>query len=660
MAATLAGSTVAAPDDDRVPKASTTTESSFDDVLAPLPASVAEDSMAVAVTNYERMREADQPYGPTPPINTAEMDADNVSKSAFVTSYTDEYSRPLTVLSGDIELPESTDSSETDAGVEYEYYDAESDAVVASDGDVVVASTDRETVEAAFDANAGKADRLLETESAIESGLSTFPESDARSVQISDEQPTLSEFEDVDIEYTITAQTVIDADTIEMSVGIELADESDATDELIETLESQFAYAATTDEPSAEVDGSFVSTTVTRDLAAERAVREHESPGYLQVERDFDIEDDDRLEIEIGRGDPTPIEDLTLEVDDEPYDRDIWADGHGKLEEGDTIVIEMDDVEPNLSVSLTHEHELGSSSSGTTILSHFRFESSYDVDSGELTLEYADEFPLDGDQVFVAAFEERRFYRSNEEATEPRTSSQPWDGETMAEGDTATIEDVEAGDTVIVGWKGTDYDDSISRQQANPPGRARFEYQYDDETLEATLEFGPLSSDPDSESTDDVERSASEYELQIDGEPADTQWTDEFDTVSTGATIEVDDVAVGSDVEAVWAETDATIGGTHAQPSIDLAYDDGTVEHVGGDALPAADLEAEIWAENGSYTLTLGDEIDGDFEDGDSFTVDAESVTDRSGDDVDEIGTVHHVSVRYDGEYRVGYAFPER
>ncbi|WP_245779393.1 hypothetical protein [Halostagnicola kamekurae] len=659
MAATLTGSTVAAPDGDR-PKASTTTESSFDDVLAYLPASVAEDSMGVAVTNYERMREADQPYGPSPPINTAEMDASNVSKSAFVTSYTDEYSQPLTVLSGDIELPESTDSSETDAGVEYEYYEPESDGVVGSDGDVVVGSTDRETVEAAFDANAGEADRLLEAESAIESGLSTFPESDARSVQISDEQPTLGGFEDVDIEYSVTAQTVIDADTMEMSVGIELADESDATDELIETLESQFAYAATTGEPSVEVDGSFVSTTVTRDLAAERAVREHESPGYLQVERDFDIEDDDLLEIEIGRGDPTPIEDLTLEIDDEPYDREIWADGHGKLEEGDTIVVDMDDVEPNLSVSLTHEHELGSSSSRTTILSHFRFESSYDIDSGELTLEYADDFSLDGEEVFLAVYDERPIYRLDEDGSEPRVSTQPWDGETMSEGDTATVEDVEVGDTVIVGWKGTDYDDSIWQHQADPPGRARFEYEYDSETLEATLDFAPISPDSESEPTDDVERSASEYELQIDGEPADTQWTDEFETVSTGATLEIDDVAVGSDVEAVWAETDTPIGRTQTQPSIDLAYDGGTVEHVGGDALPAADLEAEIWAENGSYTLALGDEIDGDFEDGDSFTVDAESVTDRSGDDVDEIGAVNHVLVRYDGQYQVGYAFPER
>lgn len=660
MAAALAGSTVAAPDDDHTPKASTTTESSFDDVLAYLPASVAEDSMSVRVTDYERMRKADQPHGPSPPVNTSEIDASDVSKSALVTSYTEEYSRPLTVLVGDIELPETTDSSETNAGLEYEYYEPEHDGVVGSDGDVIVASTDRETIEAAFDANADEEDRLLDAESTIEAGLSTFEESDARAVQITDEQPTSSGLEDVDIEYSVTGQTVLDADTLEMSVGIELEDESDATDELIETLESEFAYAATTDEPSVDVDGSFVSTTVERDLAAERAVREHDSPGFLQVERDFDLEEDDVLEIEIGRGDPTPIEDLTLEVGDEPYDRDIWADGHGKLEEGDTIVIDMGDVEPNLSISLNHDHELGGSSSGTTILSHFRFETSFDIDSGELTVEYADDFPLDGDKVFLAAFEERQVYRMNEDGPEPRVSTQPWDGETVSEGDTATLEDVEAGDEIIIGWEGTDYDDSIWRHQANPPGRARFEYEYDSETLEATLEFGPLGDDTESESTDDIERSATEYELLIDGESANTQWTDEFETVSTGATIEVDGVAVGSNVEAVWADTETYIGGTRTRPSIDLEYDTGTVEHAGGDALPAADLEAEIWAENGNYTLALADEIDGDFEDGDSFTIDAESVTDRNGDDVDEIGTINHVSVRYNGQYQVGYAFPDQ
>ncbi|ELY96597.1 hypothetical protein C482_15763 [Natrialba chahannaoensis JCM 10990] len=674
MAAALAGTSVAATDE-RADTTSTTTDTTFDDLLAYLPSKVAQDSMVLTATNYDRLLEADQPRDPFPNVGTLDLEAEAISKSVLVTSYTEEFTHPLKVLAG-IELEIDTESRETDSGLEYEFADLDDDdAVAGTDGDVVIIAADAETIDAAIDANAGEKDRLLEDESTLEAGLSAFDGSDMRMVRVSDEQLMTPGETDAVPTYFTHAQTVIDADTMEQSIGFEFEDESDITDELIESLEAEFAYNATADEPTVDVDGTFISTTIERDLAAERAVREHDSPGFLRVDREIDL-DDDFLEIELGRGDPTPIEDLTFEVGGEEYDRDIWADGHGKLEEGDTIVMDMDDVEPNLSVRLRHDHELGSSSSGTTVLSNFGFSGDFDVDTGEFTVRYADDFPLDGDRLHLAAYDERPYYRPTKDAPEPKASAQPWTGETLSKGTTATLEGVDPGDRVLVGWDGIENSDSIRSLQAQPPGSVSFEYDYESETAEATIEFGDrrryaaantavaeeTAADTDDETdTDNTERSADEYELLVDGDRATTQWTDEYDTVTSGTTIDIDGVDVGTEIEVVWAGTDARIGWTRARPSVELEYDDGTVEHVGGEALPASELTADVWTDGDRFEIELADEIDGEFVEGETFAVDADAVSEDEAADEDdrEFGTVREVSLRYD-THRIGFALPDR
>ncbi|ELY25827.1 hypothetical protein C500_16754 [Natrialba magadii ATCC 43099] len=672
MAAAVAGSTVAATDE-RATTASTTTDTTFDDLLAYLPSSIAQDSMVLTATNYDRLLEADQPHDPFPNVGTLDLEAEDISKSVHATSYTEEFTHPLKILAGP-KLEVDTKSRETDSGLEYEFADFDDDdAVAGTDGDVIIVAADAETIDAAIDSNAEEADRLLDDESTLDAGLSAFEDSDARTVQIGDEQLMAPGEMDATPTYLSHAQTVLDVDTIEMSVGLEFEDESDITDELIESLEAEFAYAATTDEPTVDIDGTFVSTTVERDLAAERAVRDHDSPGHLRVDREIDF-DDDYLEIELGRGDPTPVEDLTFEVGDEEYDRDIWADGHGKLEEGDTIVMDMDDVEPNLSIRLHHDHELGSSGSGTSLLSHFQFTSELDVDTGELVVTYLDDFPLDGDRVHLAAYDERPRYRPDEDAPEPRTTTQPWQGEELTEGTTATLDGIEPGDEIIVGWDGIEPSDGISNLRARPPGSARFEYDYENRTVEATLEFGERqphakpgvtaeANGDDETDTDDTERPADDYELLIDDEPAATQWADEYDTVSSGTTVKIDGVDVGTEIEVVWAGTDARIGWTRVRPSVQLEYDDGTVEHVGGDPLPASELTADVWTDADRFEMELADEIDGTFEKGETFTVDSDSVTTdtAANDEADELefGEIREISLQYDA-HRIGFVLPDR
>ncbi|WP_254761429.1 hypothetical protein [Natrinema marinum] len=633
MALGLAGITAswANADADAVTERDSADAPSFDALLDHLPASVATEPMTLSVVDLERRREANEPYEPTATTGRFRIDDDDVAKQAVVYSMNGDFTRPITVLAGDIDLEGDGESRETDGGITYDRYEA-GDQVAAVTADTVIIAQDAATLADAVAAGAGDVDRLLDTKPLLEEAFGVYEDADGYAINVGSVAQSLEI--DATVEYTVRALTVLGPDTMAMDFAISFTDEDDVTRELAERLEGEFAYTATTDEPTAEIDGSLVTVSVKRDLAAERAAQEHDSPSSLRAERDIDLEDE-YLELEVGYGDPTPIEDLTLEVDDEEYDRDIWTNGHGTLAEGDTILIETDDVEPNLSVTLTHDHEYGSSSSTTTLLNYFRFDFAYDPDAKRLDIEYADTFPLDGDEVSLAVYEERPSYGFREDEPEPTRTAQPWTGTTMESGDDATLEGIEPGQVVYVCWEEPGYRESLSSHRARPPGTVEYEYEYESKSLSATLEL-----------EGDTERPASAYELLIGGEPADTQWADEADTVASGATIEVDSVPVGADVEVVWGEDDVRVGRVHPQPTVDLEFtDDGGIEHAGGDSVPASKLRVRVWTEGDNVEIDLADEIDGDFENGDTVPID---VSEPEG-----------VNLIYEGNHYIGYAYQE-
>ncbi|ELY76811.1 hypothetical protein [Natrinema pallidum] len=637
MTVALAGNAVSATDGRSTSDAG---EPAFDSLFDYFPASAGSDSMAVVTRDHEQQRKANDPYGRMSTGGGLGIDPESISKHAFVyTTDDDEFSMPIVVVvAGDFELEDDGDIRETDGGVEYERRE-DDEMVAAVTETVIVAAEDDERIDEAFAANAGEAQRLLDAEPLLEEALGLFDGEHADyTVQIGEGYQFSELIDDAAIEYKAQSTTVLDPDTLEMNIGIAFEDATEVTDELVDALTSELNYMALTGEPTVERDGSLVTITAERDLAAEREANDHESPGRLRPEEDIDLEDDE-LEIEIGRGDPTPVEDLTLEVDDEEYDRDIWTNGHSTLEKGDTIVIDMDDVEPSLSITITHDHAAGTSASGTSILDRFEFEYDYDVDAGTLTVEYADEFPLDGDRVSIAVYDERPWYHSSDEEIEPRTTAQPWSG-TMQSGDETTLEDIRPGDSVRVCWDGTE--DSIAYFRARPPGTVAFDYDFERKTLSATLEL-----------EDERERPADAYELLIDDEPAETQWSDEADTVSSGATIEVGDVEAGAAVTVVWGDDDVRVGGAHPRPRIELGFDEGqgAIEHVGGDSVSASELTLQVWTEDDSNEIDLGEEIDGEFEEGDTVSVDA---------DADEI---RHATLQYDADghvLSVGQVVPSR
>lgn len=354
-------------------------------------------------------------------------------------------------------------------------------------------------------------------------------------------------------------------------------------------------------------------------------MREHDSPAGLTA-RGVDL-GGEYVELEVRRGDPTPVEEITLEVGGEEYDEAIWADGAETIESGDRIRLRSDDVEPNLEVRLRHEMESGTSTSSTRILSHFRFDFEYDP-AGRLAIEYADDFPLDGDEVYVGVVDDDRYYRGER----VERAVQPWEGRELEAGDDASIDGVEPGQTIVVGYGGADFESGIARYRIAPPGHVRYDYDPASAALEATLRA-------------EYDQPASAFELRVDGDPASVQWADEYDTIADEATIAVPDLEYGTRVSTVWGDDDRRVGSTIVLPSVDverLADEEPAIEHVGGDAVASDELELEVWTGKDRVPVDVGAEIDGAFEEGDRIPL-----------GVDEARSVHPKYGSYGGGHAV-------
>lgn len=621
-------------------------DTEFDSLLEYLPASADDGPVTLVTVDLDALAEANEPYESQSIGGPFGIESDSVS-NAVIAEIGENRSTSITVLADDVTLdgesePERRKSTD---GTEYDRYEADSHVAGVADGVTVVVRSDEGTetesetdpdalLEAAFEAAAGETERLLEADPVFEDALETVPAGDRRIV-MTNETITTAEDDDIqpdDLEFVVYGQTVLGPDTIELLYGIEFTDASRITDEFLESLEEDFGYGAGEDDPEISVDDTLVTVSAVIDLEAQRKAQEIESPqvrGPREIDRDADY-----VELEVARGDPTPVEDLTLELNDEVYDPDVWAGDQETIEEGDTIRIATDDLEPNLQLTLTHEHAYGASAMGTSINSHFEFESEYDLETETVSLEYADEIPLDGDELYLAVYEDRTGFDD-----EPLESTQPWTGREVTDGATATLEDVSAGQRVIVGWSGDRLGDSIYSHYAQPPGYASTDYDYESKTLEVTLEL-------------DEPRPAAEYQLLVADEPAAVQWTDDGDTVDPGATIELEDVDVGTSGTVVWGDDEVRISGFTARPSVDIELrtdDDYAIEHVGGDELPIASLEAAVWTDGDREVVELegGDDVGETFTEGDVVSLDFEAED------------IQNVNLKYD-DHPVGHAMAGR
>ncbi|WP_222918419.1 hypothetical protein [Natrinema sp. SYSU A 869] len=622
-------------------------DGSFADLLAAVPGDTVGERTSLAAVNESRFRDAGirdlvGGFDITHKTRIADLFADDavvVSKHVTVMGYEPE-SPFLSVFEPeggdfdperdlDVALESALATREHDTGTDYEFAPLAAEAVVAITDNIVFLADSESTIDAALEAHDGDGDAVREAAPRFDDALAAFPDADVRSVITADEwSRTYDELESEDGEYMILAATVAGPDTLEIHHGLSLVDESLVTDALVDQFEETVMGNRDVD-GSTEVNGSLLTATVPRDLEAERRAGAHESPSGLSPgELDSDAK---YVEIDVLEGDPTPVDELTLELDGEPYDEAIWADGQAEIEGGDTIQVATEDAEPNMPITLRHETEHGGTAE-TKLYSHFEFTFDYDPDAKAVSVRYEDEFPLDGDHVTLAL---RDSDRVADPDAEPLRTTTPWTGSELSAGDEATVEHVDPGTFVIVGWDSDTLQGSLANERIRPPGDVAVDYEY--ETKTATIELTLA---------DDRTRPAAEYTVLRDGDPAAAQWRDADETVSDGDTVELEGVAVGTTIEVVWGEDGHHVGSGVARPSVtfDLTVENGTVTlvHNGGPSLPASELVAEVHVDDEETDVPLDERLDGTFAVDDTVTV---------VDELERSDPPLKVRVRYGDEY---------
>ncbi|EMA59646.1 hypothetical protein [Halorubrum lipolyticum] len=183
---------------------------------------------------------------------------------------------------------------------------------------------------------------------------------------------------------------------------------------------------------------------------------------------------------------------------------------------------------------------------------------------------------------------------------------------TLEPDDAVTVEDVSIGDSVRLEF---DVEQpmgggSLMHYRARPP-RVWIRSRAEEGT---TVRYGGEESRP-----------ADAFVTLVDGEPTDVQFADEHDTLSDGEELVLGELPLGSTVAVEWREPDEPIviaeeevvPNTRASIEYDPDAGEITVQHRGGRALPASELELQ--AGRTPTDVQPADELD-EFGPDDSFT----------------------------------------
>ena len=347
----------------------------------------------------------------------------------------------------------------------------------------------------------------------------------------------------------------------------------------------------------------------------------------------FDTYDESTGEVllRFERGESVPVDSVTIEIEGEPYEGD-WARGAETVGGGSRIAIDADAIEPGDRLRLAYEREDGSASTGERqILRFLPFEFSYDPDAGTATLTYVDGPPLSG---------ERTDLRTGEDPLENGEQVRALSGG-LTKGDTLTVDAVEPGATLLVAYERTDGETiPLTGHTARPPGE--FSLENNDGQLVVTRPSyrggedgsesdGSGESDGSDGSEGDAVRPpeqeplpAARYEVRIDGEPTETQWTDEGETIDPGDTLVAGEIQAGSVASVVWvgetAEFELVRRRVPPNITVVVSYDEDEQQlrlvHDGGESVDADALSVVVGSEEerrvrswDGDTVSPGDEL---------------------------------------------------
>ncbi|WP_142987805.1 hypothetical protein [Halorubrum cibi] len=298
-------------------------------------------------------------------------------------------------------------------------------------------------------------------------------------------------------------------------------------------------------------------------------------------------------------GEAVPADELEVWHDGEEVSETV-LDGE-KFTAGDEITIETGLIatvmlrwfDPDANVYDTYAREQ---------VDREAFDVEYDMNAETLELSYEAERSADASNLRLIHRGEGGVQTVGEEFT---------DG-TLEPGDTVTVTDVSIGDSVQLTF---DVEEpmggsSLIHYRARPPHVWIHSHAEDGTTVRYDGEES---------------RPADAFVTLVDGEPADTQFADDHDTLSGDEQLVLGDLPLGSMVAVEWHEPDEpviiaeheVVPNTHASIEYDPDAGEVTVQHRGGRALPASELELQ--AGRTPADVQPADKLD-EFGPDDSFT----------------------------------------
>ena len=275
-------------------------------------------------------------------------------------------------------------------------------------------------------------------------------------------------------------------------------------------------------------------------------------------------------------GEPVPADELQLWHDGEEVSETL-VDGE-EFTAGDKITVETGliatvtlrwfDTDENVYDTYARER-----------VDREAFDVAYDMSAETLEIAYEADRPADAGNL--------RLIHRGEDGVE--TVGNEFTDGTFEPGDTVTVSDVSIGDSVQLEF---DVEQPMSgasliHYRARPP-RVWIHSHAEEGT---TIRYDGEESRP-----------ADAFVTLLDGEPTDTQFADEYDTLSGDEALVLGELPLGSTVELEWQEPDQpvviaeheVVPNTRASIEYDPDAGEITVKHRGGRTLPASELELQV------------------------------------------------------------------
>nr|WP_231741362.1 hypothetical protein [Halorubrum sp. CBA1125] len=394
-------------------------------------------------------------------------------------------------------------------------------------------------------------------------------------------------------------------DTVENRYVIRVADDVDdeALGDVVDRLVREIDPGVPVEIETSRTDGVVVA-----DAVVEAPPEyDREAAPDARVRSTYDRESA-TVTIEHAGGEPIPADEFEVWHDGAEVS-DAVLDGASAFAEGDETVLDAGRV-ATVAVRWFDADENAYYVYGRERVDReaFSFESDLDAGTVELTYEGPDE----------ADASDLRLVHRGEDGV--RTVGESFTDGTLTPGASVSVEDVAVRDTVML-----EFDvetppgvsaGSLVHYRASPP----HVWVHSRAEEGTTVRYGG-AGDPDGDEPRDPE----EFRILVDGEPAETQFADEYDSLTGGEEVVLGQLPLGSTVAVQWHEPDdpvvvaerEVVPNTHASIEYDAEAGEVEVRHRGGRTLPASELELQVDREPAE--VQPEDELD-EFGPDDAFT----------------------------------------